>query len=88
MNGPGQPGGPNVLPKLFDEVAGAMPSNRKNETEDSSKKPGALFVKLNPRDVSASLNEKLKGYGHAGDHGGRLCWGEACASGDDDDELG
>lgn len=49
-----------AITKLFDEVAGAMPPNRKKETEDSSKKLGALFVKLNSGDVSASLTEKLQ----------------------------
>lgn len=49
-----------VITKLFDEVAGAMPPSRKKETEDSSKKLGLLFVKLNAGDVSAALTEKLQ----------------------------
>ncbi|GAQ77853.1 protein transport protein SEC31, partial [Klebsormidium nitens] len=49
-----------VITKLFDEVAGAMPPSRKKETEDSSKKLGLLFVKLNTGDVSAALTEKLQ----------------------------
>lgn len=53
-----------TLSRIFSEASGAMagpqgnPAKRR-ELEANSKKLGALFVRLNARDVSASVGAKL-----------------------------
>ncbi|CAM0152285.1 unnamed protein product [Urochloa decumbens] len=47
-----------TLTRLFDETSKANPS-KKREIEDNSRKIGALFEKLNKRDISPNVSSKL-----------------------------